>query len=93
MEKFLKIDASTTGPVLVGLNNIVRVAKGTATTTTITYNGAAAQDVITITHTSDSTTATAVKIQDAILDALRPSNNPQPFKLLADVTVTPVAVA
>lgn len=93
MEKFLKIDASTTGPVLVGLNNIALVAKASATTTTITYNGAAAQDVITITHTSDSTTATAVKIQDAILDALRPSNNPQPFKLLADVTVTTVAVA
>lgn len=56
MGKYLKIEASTTGTVLIGLDNIGLVAKASNTTVTISYaSGNAAVDVMTITHTSDAT--------------------------------------
>ena len=70
-KKFLYIVASTTGPVLIGLENIALVSKASATTVTIAYtSGNAAVDVLTITHTSDSTNATVQSIIDAINKAM-----------------------
>ena len=72
MSKFLKIEASTTGTVLIGLDNIGLVAKASDTTVTIAYTAASAStDVITLTHTSNATFATVQSIIDAIVKAGR----------------------
>jgi hypothetical protein len=97
MNKFLKIEASTTGTVLIGLDNIGLVAKASNTTVTISYaSGNAAVDVMTITHTSDTTLATVQAIIDAIVKAGRPDNAPDQFVvpvLPTGITVSTVVVA
>jgi hypothetical protein len=97
MNKFLKIEASTTGTVLVGLDNIGLVAKASDTTVTITYASATASaDVLTITHTSNATTSTVNAIIDAIIKAGRPDNAPDQFVvpvLPSGITISAVAIA
>jgi hypothetical protein len=97
MSKFLKIEASTTGTVLVGLDNIGLVAKASDTTVTITYaTGHAGSDILTITHTSNATTSTVNAIIDAIVKAGRPDNAPDQFVipvLPSGITISTVAIA
>jgi hypothetical protein len=97
MNKFLKIEASTTGTVLIGLDNIGLVSKASNTTVTILYaTGHAGSDVLTLTHTSDATLATVQAIIDAIVKAGRPDNAPDQFVvpvLPTGITVSTVVVA
>ena len=97
MNKFLKIEASTTGTVLIGLDNIGLVAKASDTTVTITYTtGHAASDILTLTHTSNATTSTVNAIIDAIVKAGKPDNAPDQFVvpvLPTGITVSTVAIA
>lgn len=97
MGKFLKIEASTTGTVLIGLDNIGLVAKASDTTVTITYASAnASADVLTITHTSNPTTSTVNAIIDAIVEAKKPHIAPNQFvipTLPSGITVSTVAIA
>ena len=96
MSKFLKISASTTGSVLVGIENIDLVT-ATATTVVINYSaGSTSTDVVTITHTSDSTFATRDAIYAAIELANSASSNPSVFitpVLPSGITVSTVVVA
>ena len=97
MSKFLKIEASTTGTVLIGLDNIGLVAKASDTTVTITYASATASaDILTITHTSNATTSTVNAIIDAIVKAGDPNIAPDQFVvpvLPTGITVSTVAIA
>ena len=80
MSKFLKIEASTTGTVLIGLDNIGLVAKASDTTVAITYTtGHAASDILTLTHTSNATFATVQSIIDAIIAINKPNSAPMQF--------------
>jgi hypothetical protein len=97
MGKFLKIEASTTGTVLIGLDNIGLVAKASDTTVTIAYaSGNAAVDVLTLTHTSNATTSTVNAIIDAIVKAGKPDNAPDQFVvpvLPTGITITTAVIA
>jgi len=97
MGKFLKIEASTTGTVLIGLDNIGLVAKASDTTVTITYASATASaDILTITHTSNATFSTVQAIIDAIVTANRADNAPNQFVvpvLPSGITISAVAIA
>jgi hypothetical protein len=97
MGKFLKIEASTTGTVLIGLDNIGLVAKASDTTVTISYaSGNAAVDVLTLTHTSNATTSTVNAIIDAIVKAGKPDNAPDQFVvpvLPTGITITTAVIA
>jgi hypothetical protein len=96
MSKFLKIAASTTGSVLVGLENIDLVT-ATATTVVLNYSaGSTSTDVVTITHTSDTSLATRDAFYAAIELANSPSSSPAVFitpVLPSGITVSTVAVA
>lgn len=96
MQKFLKISASSTGDVLVGLDNIVLVS-ATTSTVVLTYSaGSASADVCTITHTTDATYATRDAIYEAIKVSNQPITNPAAFVspvLPAGITVSTVVVA
>jgi len=97
MGKFLKIEASTTGTVLIGLDNIGLVAKASDTTVTISYaSGNAAVDVLTLTHTSNATTSTVNAIIDAIVKAGRADIAPDQFVvpvLPTGITITTAVIA
>lgn len=97
MGKFLKIEASTTGTVLIGLDNIGLVAKASDTTVTISYaSGNAAVDVLTLTHTSNATTSTVNAIIDAIVKAGRADIAPDQFVvpvLPTGITVSTAVIA
>lgn len=83
MAKFVKINGST-DRVVVGLENIIMIDKASATTITITYASAdAAANVMTITHTSDSTNVTFDNFVEAIGDAMKAISNPSQ---IVDVT-------
>jgi len=85
MAKFVKINGST-DRVVVGLENIILIDKASATEITITYAAAdAAANVMTITHTSDSTNTTFDNFVEAINNAMKPSANPEN---IVDVTST-----
>lgn len=96
MSKFLKISASTTGLVLVGLENVDLVT-ATATTVVLSYSaGSTSTDVVTITHTADTTFATRDAIYAAIELANVPASNPAAFivpQLPSGITVSTVVVA
>lgn len=96
MAKFLNLNASTTGRVLVGLEGVATIT-ATATTVVITYaSGNAASDVVTITHTSDATFATRDAIYQAIFLAKEFKSNPDSFvtpNLPAGITISTVAAA
>jgi hypothetical protein len=97
MSKFLKIEASTTGTVLIGLDNIGLVAKASDTTVTIAYTAASAStDIVTITHTTNATFATVQAIIDAIIAINKPNSAPLQFitpTLPSGISVTTVAIA
>lgn len=96
MSKFLKISASTTGLVLVGLDNIDLVT-ATSTSVVLSYSaGSTSTDVVTITHTADTSFATRDAIYAAIELANLPASNPASFitpQLPAGITVSTVVVA
>lgn len=96
MSKFLKISASTTGLVLVGLENLELVS-ATSTTVVLTFSsGSTSTDVVTITHTADATLATRDAIYAAIELANLPASNPAAFitpQLPAGITVSTVVAA
>jgi len=96
-KKFLYFNASTTGPVLVGLEGIVTVSKGSNTTVVITYSsGNAAVDVLTITHSTDTTFATVTSIINAINKAMKGKSAPEGYvtpELPSGITVSTVVVA
>ena len=69
MAKFLSIPVTNEGNQLVSAEGIKKQAS--TTTVTITYGGAAAQDVITITHAAVAAGSEEMRdvIQDAVVDA------------------------
>jgi len=92
MSKFLKIEASTTGTVLIGTDGIGLVSKASNTTVTIAYTaGSTAADVLTLTHTSDATTATVNAIIDAIINVQKP--NAAPLQFLAPTLPSGISIS
>ncbi len=77
MQKFLSIPITATGETsqLLAIDGIIIVEQATTTTCTITYGGAAAQDVATITHTAMAANDVTFRdlIQDSIVSALQMS--------------------
>lgn len=77
MQKFLSIPITATGETrqLLAIDGIIIVEQATTTTCTITYGGAAAQDVATITHTEMAANDVTFRdlIQDSIVSALQMS--------------------
>ena len=75
MEKFLSIPVTGEPNKLVSCIGIKMIAQASATTTTITYGGAAAQDVVTITHATVGAGSEAMQdfIQNSVLSALQTS--------------------
>ena len=70
MAKFLSIPVTSEGNQLVSADNIKLIEQASPTTVTITYGGAAAQDVITLTHaTQSSGQQMRDDIQNAVVDA------------------------
>ena len=67
MAKFLSIPVTSEGNQLVSADNIKLIEQATNTTVTIVYGGAAAQDVITITH---ATQASGFQMRDDIQNAV-----------------------
>jgi len=78
MMKFLEFPITATGETsqLVAINGIILVEQASTTTVTLTYGGAAAQDVVTITlgaaMAANDVTARD-RVQDSILEALQTS--------------------
>lgn len=77
MQKFLSIPITATGETsqLVAVGGIVLIEQASTTTVTITYGNAAAQDVVTITHTAMAANDVSVRdlIQDSVIAALQTS--------------------
>jgi len=71
MAKFLSIPVTNEGNQLISADNVKLVEQASTTTVTVTYGGAAAQDVITITHAAIAAGSEAMRdvIQDAIVAA------------------------
>ena len=71
MAKFLSIPVTNEGNQLVSAEGIKLIEQASTTTVTITYGGAAAQDVITITHAAVAAGSEEMRdvIQDAVVDA------------------------
>lgn len=71
MAKFLSIPVTNEGNQLVSADGIKLIEQASTTTVTITYGGAAAQDVITITHAAVAAGSEEMRdvIQDAVVDA------------------------
>jgi len=68
MAKFLSIPVTNEGNQLVSAEGIKLIEQASTTTVTITYGGAAAQDVITITHAAVA--AGSEEMRDVIQDAV-----------------------
>jgi len=78
MQKFLSIPITATGETsqLVAVTGIVLIEQASTTTVTITYGGAAAQDVVTITlgaAMAANDVSVRDKIQDSVIAALQTS--------------------
>lgn len=107
MQKFLSIPITDTGETsqLVAIDGIVLIEQASTTTVTITYGGAAAQDVVTITlgaAMAANDVTVRDKIQDSVIAALQTSwlNPKYDVSLVgltdatgAAVTVTGIAIA
>lgn len=107
MQKFLKIPITATGETsqLLAVNGIVIVEQASTTTVTVTYGGAAAQDVATITlgaAMAANDVTVRDRIQDSIESALQTAWNKPVYDVnVSDltnaagdpVTVTGIAVA
>lgn len=107
MQKFLSIPITATGETsqLVAVDGIVLIEQASSTTVTITYGGAAAQDVVTLTigaAMASNNVSVRDRIQDSVIAALQTSwTNPKydvSFSGLtvnsgAAVTITGIAIA
>ncbi len=107
MQKFLSIPLTATGETaqLVAIDGIVLVEQASTTTVTITYGGASAQDVVTLTlgaAMAANDVSVRDKVQDSIISALQTSwlNPKYDVSLVgltdaagAAVTVTGIAIA
>ncbi len=107
MQKFLEIPITATGETsqLVAINGVVLVEQASTTTVTLTYGGAAAQDVVTITlgaAMAANDVSVRDRIQDSIVEALqtswvKPKKEVSLYGLedavAAAVTITGIAIA
>tara|TARA_R100000734_G_C3313784_1_gene105178 strand:+ start:1806 stop:2129 length:324 start_codon:yes stop_codon:yes gene_type:complete len=107
MQKFLSIPITATGETsqLIAVDGIVLIEQASSTTVTITYGGAAAQDVVTLTigaAMASNDVSVRDRIQDSVIAALQTSwTNPKydvSFSGLtvnsgAAVTITGIAIA
>lgn len=107
MQKFLSIPITATGETaqLVAVDGIVLIEQASPTTVTITYGGAAAQDVVTLTigaAMAANNVTVRDRIQDSVIAALQTSwTNPKYDVSLkglsvasgAAVTITGIAIA
>jgi len=95
MQKFLSIPVTGGTNQLVAVNGIVLIEQASATTVTIHYgNPAAAQDVVTITHSSVSGTVARDLIQNAVVEALQTAWTKPSYEVaLGTVTVSGIAIA
>jgi hypothetical protein len=107
MVKYLEIPITATGETfqLVAINGVIIVEQASTTTVTLTYGGAAAQDVVTLTlgaamAANDNTVRDAV--QDAMITALQTGWTSPKFRLslagledaaAAQVTITGIGIA
>jgi len=78
MQKFLEFPITATGETaqLVAINGVVLVEQDSTTTVTLTYGGAAAQDVVTIILSAamkPNDVTVRDRVQDSIIDALQTS--------------------
>jgi azurin len=71
MAKFLSIPVTNEGNQLISADDIKIIKQASTTTVTVTYGGAAAQDVITITHAAVAAGSEEMRdvIQNAVVDA------------------------
>ena len=107
MQKFLSIPITATGETsqLIAVDGIVLIEQASSTTVTITYGGAAAQDVVTLTigaAMASNDVSVRDRIQDSVIAALQTSwTNPKYDVSLAGlsvssgaaVTITGIAIA
>ena len=107
MLKFLEFPITATGETnqLVAINGVILVEQASTTTVTLTYNGAAAQDVVTITlgaAMAANDVSVRDRIQDTIIEALQRSwQEPKTAVRISDltdnagavVTITGIAIA
>jgi hypothetical protein len=71
MIKYLEIPITATGETfqLVAINGVIIVEQASTTTVTLTYGGAAAQDIVTLTLGA-AMAANDVSVRDAVQDAM-----------------------
>ena len=106
MVKYLEIPVTATGETfqLVAINGVIIVEQASTTEVTLTYGGAAAQDVVTLTHGAMDANNVEVRdaVQDAMITALQTGWTSPKFRLsvegiidaaAAQVTITGVAIA
>lgn len=106
MVKYLEIPITATGETfqLVAINGVIIVEQASTTTVTLTYGGAAAQDVVTLTHGAMAANNVEVRdaVQDAMITALQTGWTSPKFRLsvegietaaAAQVTITGIGIA
>ena len=76
MKKFLSIPITATGETsqLIAVDGIILIEQASTTTVTITYGGAAAQDVVTLTigaAMAANDVTVRDRIQDSVIDVLQ----------------------
>jgi azurin len=95
MEKFLSIPVTSEPNKLVSCIGIKMIDQASTTTVTITYGGAAAQDVVTITHAALAAGSEEMQsfIQDSVVAALQTSWTNPVYRVVPPVEVTGIAIA
>lgn len=105
MEKFISLPVTNEPNQLVSANGIKLIDQASTTTVTITYGGAAAQDVITITHTALAAGDESMQafIQDSVIEALQTAWQKPSYAVIIPsdivaaaggaVTITGIAIA
>jgi len=69
MDKYIRIPVTNEGSQLVQANDIKLIEQASTTTVTLTYGGAAAQDIVTLTLGA-AMAANDVSVRDAVQDAM-----------------------
>lgn len=89
MQKFLRFPITATGETsqLLAINGVVIVEQASTTTVTVTYGGAAAQDVATITLAA-AMAANDVTVRDRIQDSIEKALQTAWNKPVYDVKVS-----
>jgi hypothetical protein len=95
MEKFLSIPVTGEGNQLVSANGIKLIEQASTTTVTIVYGGAAAQDVVTITHAVLGTGLETMRdtIQDAVVAAHQMPWQKVAYQVTVGSAVSGIAIA